>query len=654
MTQKLNSPGMTSFESQASISTIRGASTGIALAIGIAEWGEIGKPTVCVSFTDFVKKFGGFLSGYYLAKCADMFFKEGGSTLYVVRTAHYTAGVLDAVKASLTVKGYNSGEEDRPKVNTIKFEATGEGVRGNKINLSNKKAETTLNGALTAASHDSAVLTDASDFEVGDVVDINDGTNYVRVVITAININAIYFKSMTLATEIGDGATVKTASTHIVRTALEEDLSSNATSAKLSNINGVSIGSVITIVDTQEGAPNSVTVTVTSISQNVISFADIGTITTITAGNSEVVSQEFDLTINKNVNDQEKTITYISMVPENEANYIENKVSSDYITASDLASTENVIGDLPEVFDLEYLIGGDDGLTGLTDADFSGNEAYKNGLYAFDSLPDMFAQIFSPDNRSAAFQNSLKNYAEARGLWAELDVDFGKTPEEAKEYVLNTAMLNTNCAEINYPNVKWRNPNTNVVVDCPQSGATAGLNARIWSSLGKGPWIAPAGVENGVYKSIEGFESNYTEDKDWRDLLYDARINALYPFVGYGNVKYGIRTLESSGQFPQVPERVTFLYCRHSIINGTPWVVFSLIDDSTFKRIKRTVRKFLLGVWRSGGLKGATEEEAFEIDLDSVNTTDTEDLGEIWCRIGLATKKAGEFVYFEFQKKIGG
>ena len=144
------------------------------------------------------------------------------------------------------------------------------------------------------------------------------------------------------------------------------------------------------------------------------------------------------------------------------------------------------------------------------------------------------------------------------------------------------------------------------------------------------------------------------EDEKIRSSLYEARINALYRYPVFGNLKYGIQTLESNGEFPQMPERVTFLYCEHSLEAGTPWTVFKNIDTSTLKRLKKTVRKFLVGVWTAGGLKGVTEEEAFVVDVseENVNTLARQEAGEMWCRIGLATKKAGEFVYFEYFKKL--
>ncbi len=656
MTARLNSPGSTAFESKGEVSFIKGSNTGIAYMIGIAEFGEVGKVYECISYPDFEKKFGGYISGYYLNKCANAFFKNGGYKLYVVRTAHYAAGVLSALKSSLTVKGFNDNEEDRAKVDTLKFEATGEGLLGNKINVSNKKAETELDGLLAASAITSAILDEIPEGLIaGDIVDISDGSHYVRVIVTNINTatKTIYFKSVTLASIIADAAVVNTASTHAARTVLLEDLVTDATSARLSNVSGINIGSILTFIDTQSGSPNSVSVKVTDISNNVVSFATVGTITTILIANSLVVSQEFDITVYFQEDQERKTITYLSMVAENEVNYIENKMKSDLITVEDLDSSERDIGDFPEVFDLEYLTGGDDGLTSLADTDFSGVQADKTGLYAFDILPRQFAQIGSPDCRTASFQSNLNEYALSRGLWTEFDFSFDLTWEEAKEHVTETAMLNTNMGEINYPNPMWKNPITGIIEVIPQCGHTMGLNARVWSEIGKGPWIAAAGTEDGKYKASEGFETDVTEDKTVRDALYEARINALYRYPSYGDLKYGIQTLESDGEFPQVPERVVFLYCEHSIVNGTPWIVFKNIDTSSLKRLSKTAKKFLRGVWRAGGLKGLKEEDAFVVDVgEDVNTTEREEAGEMWCKIGLATKKAGEFVYFEFHKKI--
>jgi hypothetical protein len=650
--ETLNSPGQSSGIVRGEGASIRGAALGTCFFLGIAEWGEIAKNQEVFNLEDYTRKFGGYVSGYYLKQCVEQFFKEGGAKAIVARTAHYDAGVLQAAKSSLTAQGYNAGDDDRAKVDTLKFTATGEGDYGNKINLSTKKAETISDGELGIASHTFVTVDEVTGFEIGDIVDINDGTHYVRVIVTYIDSGTkrLYFTSVALAAAIATAATVKTASKHAVRTTLAASLETDATSIELTSVSGVEVGMVLTVVDKQSGSPYDVTLKVTGVSGKVIEFASVGTITTITAANSEVVSQEFNLRIYHGQDSVDKEYTYLSMSSEYEKNYVHNKVNDNslYVVVADQLSAEDLIGDFPEVMDGDYLTGGADGLASLADTDFIGDETLKSGLYAFDAVPKQFAQFSSPDCRTASFQRALLTYSEQQKkmLFATLDIDFSKTPEQAKEYVLNTAMLNSRHGEINYPNVKFKNPLTGVVSNIPQSGASAGLKARIWTEVGKGPWIQAAGTENGVFRSLAGFESDYTQDVDYRDLLYEARINALYKYSPFGNLKYGIRTLEVNGEHPQIGELVTFLYCIHSIEQGTPWSVFANIDTSTFKRLGRTIKKFLRGVWLAGGLKGADESEAFIIDFDSVNDAGTEEKGEIWVKIGLATKKGGEFVYW--------
>ena len=85
-----------------------------------------------------------------------------------------------------------------------------------------------------------------------------------------------------------------------------------------------------------------------------------------------------------------------------------------------------------------------------------------------------------------------------------------------------------------------------------------------------------------------------------------------------------------------------------------PWSVFENIDDEFKAKSKASIYNFLESVRKRGGLKGKKAEEAFHIDMESLNTAETEEAGEFYFRIGLAAKKAGEFIYFIFSKIIGG
>ena len=82
-----------------------------------------------------------------------------------------------------------------------------------------------------------------------------------------------------------------------------------------------------------------------------------------------------------------ETISDLSMDEANER-YVE-KIKGTYVTFEDLESASTGNENMPAVTtDNIALTGGDDGLTGLDDADYIGVEAHKTGLYAFDTVND--------------------------------------------------------------------------------------------------------------------------------------------------------------------------------------------------------------------------------------------------------------------------
>lgn len=663
------SPGTSVGEEKAEVSTIKGAERGVLCVIGVSEKGKIGSPIEINSIPDAKKKLGDYVAGYYGRKAVEVAMKKNGARkAYFVRVAHMTTPpTSDAVQASYTAQGYDPETEDQAKVNTLKFRALSEGGWGNRLKITTQKASGGPLLAAFATGHEKLEVTDSSDFEVGDIVEVADTVvHYCRVIVTSIDSvnHYLYCKAQTLGTSIVTASsTVKTCSTHKVRTALDTgtSIATGATYADLVNASGINVGTVLTIVDTRTGGgqPNNVTVQVTRISEKRVFFDAVGAITTIDAANSEVVSQEFDVSVYLDTEQVGTTQKYLSMVDANTKDFVENKFSSEYVEVIDQDSTEGDLGDIPESLSLQALSSGADGLASLADADFTGSEADKTGVYQFNNLAEQFAQFICPDASSATVQNAMASYCEERKWWYEPFIPLGYTSAQARTFVKSTAAFNTNTGRICWPNAKWLNPETGVEETIPICAFTAGANARVWRDLTKGPWVQVAGVEDGILvgaTGLEGVDNNgvhETDDLAVRDALYEDKINAIYNFPGYGLVIYGIRTLETDGDFPQMGERVTFYYCEHSVRDGTPWVVFKNIDSRLKGRVKRSIRTFLKGVWLKGegGLKGATEEEAFDIDVESLNTEEEGQLGNFWGKIGLATKKGAEFVYFLFSKK---
>ncbi len=113
---------------------IEGVGTATGAFVGIAEKGRIGKAELITNWTQFVNKFGSYVTNGYLAYAVNQFFTEGGTKCYVVRTCHYneiTKGTPSAEKASITLKDRSIGIG----TNILTVTALSEGSWGNHIGI---------------------------------------------------------------------------------------------------------------------------------------------------------------------------------------------------------------------------------------------------------------------------------------------------------------------------------------------------------------------------------------------------------------------------------------------------------------------------------------------------------------------------------------
>jgi hypothetical protein len=89
MSGQLLSSKVVVVEEEPRVRGIPSAPASVAGAVGLTERGPVGQAVLCSSFDDFQTKFGGFTPDSDLALAAMGFFENGGSQLWVVRTAHY-------------------------------------------------------------------------------------------------------------------------------------------------------------------------------------------------------------------------------------------------------------------------------------------------------------------------------------------------------------------------------------------------------------------------------------------------------------------------------------------------------------------------------------------------------------------------------------
>ena len=149
---------------------MEGVGTSTAGFVGLAERGPVGGvPLLVTNFSDFKRKFGGYLSGVefgenrYLAYAVEHFFLNGGSRAFISRVAP-----ADAVAATGSVPA------DSP---VVTFTAANAGKWGDDIKVIITPANKAKSQIMEQVDGAKYKLKKALGFEVGDVVVVDDGEN---------------------------------------------------------------------------------------------------------------------------------------------------------------------------------------------------------------------------------------------------------------------------------------------------------------------------------------------------------------------------------------------------------------------------------------------------------------------------------------------
>src|SRR6266571_141350 len=95
---------------------IEAVSTSIAAFVGVARKGPIGRATLITSAAEFTRVFGEAIQPDasiaallpHLAYAVEHFFGQGGTTCYVVRTAHYNPANPSMVTATRAYQDFNA------------------------------------------------------------------------------------------------------------------------------------------------------------------------------------------------------------------------------------------------------------------------------------------------------------------------------------------------------------------------------------------------------------------------------------------------------------------------------------------------------------------------------------------------------------------
>jgi phage tail sheath protein FI len=597
------SPGVYTRETDFSF-YVKQISTSACGMIGIAERGPINKSTLVTSWEQFVRSFGSYIADGYLAYAARAFFDNGGQVLYVNRVAHYTdpadKTTLAAKKASVTLKGRNGVAATLATgtagTDRITWTAKTPGAAGDAISI-----------ALVEAGNDTPISVEVA----GQAITVHlatDGggqaTSTADQVVAAITLHA-GASALATATSTDTGVVVATAAAPLAGGTDEQD------TLKVSAIN--------------EGAWGN------------------GLSVEIADGTLEPTG-EFNITVRLN-GDVVESFKDLSM-DESEDNHVELAINekSEFIMVEDLSATTNTAVHRPAAGTFSLTLG-DDGTTGLADADYIGDSSQHTGFSSFDEIDALNILLVPGVTTAQVIQGGIA-YAEGRK-----DVLFIAEPPihleplevidfRKGEGTYTHAAFNSSYAALYYPWIEISDPLTGKTKLVPPTGAVAGCVAR--SDQKTDVWYAPAGIDRGRVFNV--LSLGYKTSRGERDVLYSEGINVIASFPDTGINIWGQKTLQSQpSALDRVNVRRLMMYVEEAVAQSARFVVFEPNNSQTWRALVRLLTPFLQGIKSKGGFND------FRVQCDEeTNTAQMIDQNQMVCRVFVKPTKTAEFVELNF------
>lgn len=331
---------------------------------------------------------------------------------------------------------------------------------------------------------------------------------------------------------------------------------------------------------------------------------------------------------------------------ESKSNHLEKAINekSNYITVRDMSATTGSVTDRPAIATHD-LTGGNDGLTGIADADFIGDPSQHSGLYAFDEI-DALNLLMVPGVATVPVINAGITYAESRkDLLFIADSPILLEPSEMVDFrkgqgSYTHAAFNTSYAAIYYPWLEISDPLTSTKKLVPPSGAVAGCIAR--SDQKSYVWYAPAGIDRGRIFNV--LSVAYRTSRGERDVLYPEGINCIAIFPDTGVNIWGQKTLLSQGSaVDRINVRRLMMYMEEAISQSSRFVIFEPNHEKTWRALGRVVVPFLQDIKENGGMY----DYAFQCD-EETNTPAVIDRNEMIARVFVKPTKTAEFIELNF------
>ena len=186
----------------------------------------------------------------------------------------------------------------------------------------------------------------------------------------------------------------------------------------------------------------------------------------------------------------------------------------------------------------------------------------------------------------------------------------------------------------------------------PPSATMAGIYTMVDNS--RGAWKAPANVSlSGVVRPTVSI--THDDQEDLNVTPTGKSVNAIRTFVGEGTLVWGARTLEGNSlDWRYVNVLRTMIMLEQSIALACRAYAFESNDANTWTTIRSVIRSFLDGIWKRGGLAGATPDEAFSVHVGLGETMTPEDVADGILRLTarVALSRPGELMEIAVEQQM--
>lgn len=560
-------PGVYVEEFESGPKAMEGVGTSTAGFVGLASRGPVvGRPVLVTNFADYQRRFGGFLpelefGAYrYMPNCAEQFFTNGGTALYVMRVVPEDATAAKSQDGPVVVEAKDPGAW----ANTMRVFLTG-----------SVRAKTQIMAVNDSANGKQYQLKNAAGFRAGDLVALRmpDGVTYNKIT----EVNGL---SVTMAEPLPDDAV----DASLVPTKLLE---------------ACGVDAIVRWSDREEEYPGC--------------------------------------SLNPNAPD-----------------YLEDALEKSTLASIKLTLDDNIAAPLTLLGAGEgiaelciELSGGFNGTMDQVNAGtFNGVDngpGKRTGIEAFQEITDVSIMAV-PGVTIPEVQAKLIAHCEGlTSRFAVLDAPLEATGVD--DLNKHRSAYDSSYAALYAPWVRVYDALLKRPAFIPPSGSMCGIYAR--TDVNRGVHKAPA---NEVVQGCTGLSVAYNAAEQGK--LNPNGVNLIRAIKGQGIRVWGARTCSSNSIWKYVNVRRLFIFLEESIRANTGWVVFEPNDEGLWSRVRGSLELFLKTQWRNGALAGATEGEAFYVDVGrGTMSQDDIDNGRLICLIGVAPVKPAEFVIFRITQK---